>query len=213
MSKFHPRPGLVLLAAFWVAACFLPPAAAQLKVTATHRDLEVTVDSDAKVRSLKPPLRTDDKGKPRKLTADELKELKGTDPKVPGYALDYSDLKTGQVVRVTLSRRKASKPSDKAAAGKKGDEGSDKPSWVSVGEVTGVLTQVNRPNGNDEQQKKEQAGDPVQRLTLRVEGAVAVGKGRRQPKQGIGKVTLGKDVFVSQIVVLSEGQPGSNLSR
>jgi len=57
------------------------------------------------VRTLKLPLAFDDKGNPRKYTPQELKDLKGTEG-LPGYTADISDLKAGQIVRVSVSKRK-----------------------------------------------------------------------------------------------------------
>jgi hypothetical protein len=41
-----------------------------------------------------------------KYTAEELKELKGDDPKLIGYTAKYEDLRIGQTVRVTLARKR-----------------------------------------------------------------------------------------------------------
>ena len=67
----------------------------------------VTLDiaGDAKVRTLKLPLAFDDKGNPRKYTAQELKDLKGPD-NLPGYTADFTDLKVGEIVRVSVAKRK-----------------------------------------------------------------------------------------------------------
>src|SRR5262249_19749027 len=76
-----------------------PPA--MPKVVTTHIDYELDQTGDMVVRLLNPPVQYDDKGFPKKYTAAELKELKGDNPKLPGYQGDTSDLKTGIQVRVS----------------------------------------------------------------------------------------------------------------
>src|SRR5262249_8625649 len=84
-------------------------------------DLKQGIDAteDCKFRMENPPLQFDDKGKPKKPTQKELKELKGDD-KQPGYPATFADLKIGQVVKITLV-----KPKDavKPAKDKKEGEG------------------------------------------------------------------------------------------
>src|SRR5262249_15183693 len=57
-----------------------------------------------------PPI-VDDKGKPRKYTDKEKRELKGPDPKLPGYTGSMADLKNDQVVTVYLQKKKDPKSS------------------------------------------------------------------------------------------------------
>jgi hypothetical protein len=73
----------------------------------THtKDVELQTTDEVKVRQANPPEQFDDRGKPKKYTAKELKELKGPDPKLPGYNAEFSDLREGQVVTVTLVKKK-----------------------------------------------------------------------------------------------------------
>src|SRR5208283_4866875 len=65
----------------------------------------LTAADDLKVRLLQPPLRFDDKGAPVKYTAEELKEMRAKD-KLPGYAGESENLKAGQIVSVSLARKK-----------------------------------------------------------------------------------------------------------
>jgi len=67
---------------------------------------EVQVMDDAIVRSRHPRLEFDDKGRPKKPTPKELKELKGTDPKLPGYKAEFGDIQPEQVIMVQLVRKK-----------------------------------------------------------------------------------------------------------
>jgi hypothetical protein len=50
------------------------------------------------------PVEFDDKGKPKKYTADEIKALKGDNPKLPGYEGKLENLKVGMLVKVALGR-------------------------------------------------------------------------------------------------------------
>ncbi|MGH7170150.1 MAG: hypothetical protein ACRELF_01360 [Gemmataceae bacterium] len=70
---------------------------------------------DVKVRMVQPPPAFDDKGNPKRYTRKELRELKG-DPKLPGYPAEFSDLKPGQYVQVTLVRKRGVRRRPKDAA-------------------------------------------------------------------------------------------------
>jgi hypothetical protein len=74
--------------------------------------IELDAPDDMKVRTRILPVEFDDKGKPRRLTEKEKKELKGPDPTLPGYTADWDSLKADQTVEVRLAK-KPSKPKDK----------------------------------------------------------------------------------------------------
>jgi hypothetical protein len=81
--------------------------------------VDLTLAEDVKVRTKNPPEHLDENGKPKKLSPEELRKLKGNDPKVPGYAAEPGALQKGQTVQVTLSRlrdapKKSSQAKDKA---------------------------------------------------------------------------------------------------
>jgi hypothetical protein len=71
-----------------------------------HQNLDLQAVDEVQVRVLQLPPAFDDKGKPRKRTAAEEKELKGPDPKLPGYTASFSQLKPGQVVEITMGKGK-----------------------------------------------------------------------------------------------------------
>jgi hypothetical protein len=75
-------------------------------ITYQPKDYEFQAIDDIKVRLNNPPVQFDDKGRPKKYTAKELKELKGNDPKLPGYQGEFGDLKQDQIVQVTLVKKK-----------------------------------------------------------------------------------------------------------
>lgn len=75
-----------------------------LKFEERKQDVPVHVMDEAKVRTAVLPL-YDDKGNFRRYTAKELKELKGPDLKLPGYASEFDHLSRGQIVRVHLAKR------------------------------------------------------------------------------------------------------------
>jgi len=75
------------------------------KIEQKTQDLEVKASDDVKVRTLTPPEVFDDKGELKKLTAQDLKELKGDNPRLPGYNAEFSDLHEGQLVQVNLTRK------------------------------------------------------------------------------------------------------------
>lgn len=68
-------------------------------------DVEWQSIDDVKVRMLNPPPQFDDKGRIKRYTRKELRELKGED-KSPGYPAEFSDLKPAQYVQVTLVKKK-----------------------------------------------------------------------------------------------------------
>lgn len=72
-----------------------------------RQDVKVMTTDDVKVRTKSPPVAYDDKGNKKKYTAKDLKELKGNDPKLPGYSAEFNDLKQNQVVEVSLVRKKS----------------------------------------------------------------------------------------------------------
>ena len=74
----------------------------------TTKDVELQTTEEVKVRQANPPEAFDDKGKPKRYTPKELKELKGPDPKVPGYNAEFSDLHEGQYVTISLVKKKDS---------------------------------------------------------------------------------------------------------
>ena len=79
-----------------------------LRLTQVERktkNKEFPSTDDAKVRLTEPPPAYDDKGNIKKRTEKELKELKG-DSKLPGYPGDWNDLRQGDMVRLTLIKKK-----------------------------------------------------------------------------------------------------------
>jgi hypothetical protein len=87
------------------------------KTISEHKDFDLQSTADVTVRYQDPPAQYDDKGYLKKYTAAELKEMKGKDSNLPGYAADFDKLAPGQTVRVTLAKPKADKdkPKDKDA--------------------------------------------------------------------------------------------------
>jgi hypothetical protein len=77
-----------------------------LTVQIGRQTLEFALADDVKVRTNILPVERDEKGKAKRLTADEKHKLKGDDPKLPGYTAELSSLARGQVVEVHISRLK-----------------------------------------------------------------------------------------------------------
>jgi hypothetical protein len=71
----------------------------------SHIDKPFDLTSDVKVRRMRLPPKTDEKGKKLQYTEKELKELKG-DTNMRGYNADLGDLKPGQSVRVHVVKAK-----------------------------------------------------------------------------------------------------------
>jgi hypothetical protein len=93
--------------------------------TMATQDVELTALDDVVVRMARPREEFDDKGKVKKLTKAELKELKG-DPKEPGYKAEFSDVSTEQIIQVHLVKKKGSdKPAPRPKKKKDADEDVD----------------------------------------------------------------------------------------
>jgi len=72
-------------------------------VATTTKDVEWQAADDVKVRMANPPPQFDDKGRIKRYTAKELREMRGSDKLFPA---EFSDLKQDQIVEVTLVRKK-----------------------------------------------------------------------------------------------------------
>jgi hypothetical protein len=174
-----------------------PPPRARasgLRASVQHQEYVLRTDEEVTVRFKKLPPEFDEKGKVKRRTAVELKELKGKDPRLPGYTAEFSDLKPGQAITVYLAReRRAAGPAK--AKGEAADADKEiKKHWSEVGKLTGQLVRV---TGKDAAEAK---------LTLLVEG-IGLGKSQGQSKQ-----TVGNHVLVRMILILSEA-PGLNGGR
>lgn len=177
----------------------------QPRVVAVHKDVELTVDEAVKIRLKDLPIAFDDKGRPRQYTAEELREKKGPDPRLPGYAGDFSELKPGQLVRVSLGK-KTDTPRGKA------DEATG---TTPAGQLTGQLVQVGgsgrgkdgKKEGDGKGKGKKNAGSLTQ-LVLRVE-SISLSRGPRYNKpgeKGDNRETLDDDIVVTMVQVLADGQ-------
>lgn len=81
--------------------------------TASTKDIELSATDDVIVRTAQPRQEFDEKGKIKRLTKAELKELKGSDPKLPGYKAEFGDVQTDQIVQVSLVMKKPTGPAAK----------------------------------------------------------------------------------------------------
>jgi hypothetical protein len=89
-----------------------------------QQKFELQATDDVKVRMQNPPVDFDDSGKPKKYTAKELKELKGPDPKLPGYTADFDSLKQDMTVDVYVAKPKSTTKSKSADKDKDKDASS-----------------------------------------------------------------------------------------
>jgi len=87
-----------------------------------HKDIDVNVVDDVKVRMANLPLKFDEKGKPAAYTAEEKKALKGDDPKAVGYKAEFSDLRAEQQVQLVLMKKKGNPVLPKPEPGKDVDK-------------------------------------------------------------------------------------------
>jgi len=180
----------------------------RIRAAVTHRDIEVRVADDVVVRFRKVPVQFDDKGKPITPTQEQLRALKG-DPKLPGYAADYGDLKAGQIVEIRLGKRKAQKDA------KEGDSDAGKKTGLtSLGELTGRVIRVEGQGASNRKAKgkKQEARDVEQKVLIEVDG-VALVRGRYKLSGGQGTDTLGEDVHATRIMILADGEAGKGSAK
>jgi hypothetical protein len=69
-------------------------------------NVEIEMSPDVKIRTNFLPVAYDDMGELKKYTKEEIKELKGPNPKEPGYKAELDAVKVGQDIKVTLARVK-----------------------------------------------------------------------------------------------------------
>jgi hypothetical protein len=72
------------------------------RIQTTRKPFVLDVADEVEVRMMEMPLAFDDMGRPRKHTPEEVKELKGDNPNIPGYRSDYERLRVGQIVDVSF---------------------------------------------------------------------------------------------------------------
>jgi hypothetical protein len=75
--------------------------------------IELDAPDNMKVRTMLLPLEVDEKGRPRRLTEKEKRELKGPDPRLPGYSADFDSLKADQTVEIYLVKQPKSKAKER----------------------------------------------------------------------------------------------------
>ncbi len=107
----------------------------QGRLTATHQDVNIPTIDDVVVRRARMKELYDQNGKVRQPTPEERAAAKGS-TSLPGYEADAADLKAGQVVKLTLLKKKESKSSSKD---QNDSDKSSKTEWVSAGTITVVL--------------------------------------------------------------------------
>jgi hypothetical protein len=107
-------------------------------------DYDIIPIDECPTRRLRLPTKDED-GKPKTYSEKEKKELKGDDPKLPGYTASWDNLKVGQTCQVTLSRKRTD------------SKDSDKVTYVTLNTITGTIQKI------DPSSQKQ--------LTLRVRGA------------------------------------------
>jgi hypothetical protein len=98
---------------------------ALFKVITDRKEFNLQGTDKTIVRWAKLPTEYDEKGNAKEYTEKEKKELKGKDPKLPGYRAELKDLEVGQYVKITVSSKKPS-AKDKKDSAKEKKEDADK---------------------------------------------------------------------------------------
>jgi len=71
-----------------------------------EHEIELSTVDEVEVRAIKPKPEFDEKGNVKKFTKKQLKELKGPDPKKPGYPAEFGDVQPDQLIKVQLVKKK-----------------------------------------------------------------------------------------------------------
>jgi hypothetical protein len=186
---------LLLLQAAAAAVLVCASPALSQQITTVQRNYTIAVDDEVVVRRLHPPPVLDDKGKPRKPTAEELKKMKGTDPKAKGYQAEKGDLKVGQEVVVTLGQVK------EKAVGKSGDTDSTKSKkpYTILGEYTGKL--VRPPAGKPKTKEGKEDPEAKESIVAGFESLRLPGQPAPAPRD---KTRLPSTIIAVRIMIVSE---------
>ena len=112
-----------------------------VKLTTEHVNFELETDGDTIIRTEIQPEQFDEKGKPKKFTKEELKELKG-DPKLPGYKAEFGDLKPGEVVKVVFAKPKEADKKKDDNDKKNDKDKKNNTADLNVHELIGKVTRV-----------------------------------------------------------------------
>jgi hypothetical protein len=118
----------------------------------SFKDYEFHAASDMMVRYLLPPVVYDDKGERKKFSLLDLREMRGSDPNVPGFEAKVTDLQANQILRVSLYPARTTTP---AATSK--DKAKSEPKMevaVAVIVVAEDMTAVNQDNKDTGKKKK-----------------------------------------------------------
>jgi hypothetical protein len=122
-----------------------------------YKDVDPQGTEDILVRRSKLPVQYDDRGNVKEYTEKEKKDLRGKDPKVPGFAALWADVQTGQKVKLYLKSKKAIEKAKKSLADT-ADKGSD--DAKSKEEAKSKQSDESKAPDNDkEDDKKSKAGD------------------------------------------------------
>jgi len=134
-----------------------------------------------------------------KYTAEELKELKGEDAKLIGYAAKYEELRIGQTVRVTMCRKRVD-PKDP-----------DKVTYITLNTMTGTLQKLDenssmkefvvrvRGNINPQQQQRRNNNNNN-------------GNNNNGNNNNVTLVPADPDKCATMIVIYSDETPGNPLA-
>lgn len=99
ISKFEEAGGVITIKVE-------QPYIVKREVKKKEFEIKAILTDDVKIRILNPPPLYDDKGRMKRYTAKELKELRGEDTKTPGFPADTGDLVNNAMVQLDLVLKK-----------------------------------------------------------------------------------------------------------
>ena len=172
----------------------------QGQLTATQKNVDIQAIDDVVVRRSRMKELYDQNGKVRQPTPEERAAAKGNS-NLPGYEADVNELKAGQVLKLTLLKKKETKTS--SGTGQNDSEKETKTEWVAAGTITVVLKNYQ---------------DSAKTLTFEVDGATLAGNRHTQnynqgkKNQKDNKITL-DDFRVKRIEITKEPPDDSKTKK
>ena len=201
-----------------------------VKVATVSTDYTMTYSSQAgKVRTFDLPANFDEKGNPKKYTKAELQALKGDDPaekKLPGYKADFSELKVGDYVVVSISVFKPSKTVSADQTKETASSDADKPAaeaapeksgkWVVqqklAGRVTKIVSDSSSKGGKKAKKAKKAKTESEPKVTVHVTTQVLTGRYGRTNKKNPAQ-TFDPEKYSATMIVITRSGTAATTTR
>jgi hypothetical protein len=180
-----------------------------------YKDVDADATEEVVVRRLTLPLEYDDKGNVKEYTKEEKKELRGKDPKVPGYAAKWEDVQVGQKVKLYLKSKKALDKAKKslAAATKKDASEADKETLKSASADADKEGPKTTPAATDKAIPKTAPAEPKTADTDKTDAKSAEKDKAAEDKTKTDDAEKEPRVHVTMILIEAEPDPAATPAK